>query len=156
MSSFIFLDNSLDSTAIQSLESLQKVFHPPWNVRQLQAQLVSSKGLNMGVMVNQQLVGFVFYQVLFEQAEILQVAISPSYQQRGLAAQLLLKSFAHLKAQHKVESILLEVSASNTTAIMLYERLEFSLDGRRKDYYPSVDGKREDALLYTKLLKTND
>lgn len=156
MSSFVILESCLDSADFLSLEQLQKAFHPPWSTKQLQAQLASSKGLNMGVVVDQQLVGLVFHQVLFEQAEILQIAINPSYQQRGLAAQLLLKSFAHLQAQHKVESVLLEVRASNFAAIKLYDRLEFSLDGRRKGYYPSVDGQREDALLYTKTLVAND
>ena len=109
----------------------------------------------MGVMLDRQLVGFVFYQILFEQAEILQVAIDPSYQQRGLAVKLLLKSFTHLQLHNKVESVLLEVRASNLAAIKLYEHLDFSLDGRRKRYYPSVDGSREDALLYTKTLLKN-
>lgn len=156
VSAFIFLDNPLNTEIFQRLQILQNTFYPPWSAKQLEGQLVSSKGLNMGVMCDQQLVGFIFYQILFEQAEILQVAIDPSYQQRGLAAKLLLKSFTHLQLQKQVESVLLEVRASNLAAIKLYEHLDFSLNGRRKGYYPSEQGSREDALLYTKTLLEND
>jgi len=156
VSSLIFLDNTLNTETFQRLEILQNSFHPRWSTKQLQSQLANSRGLNMGLIQDRQLVGFVFYQILFEQAEILQIAIDPSYQQRGLAAKLLLSSFTHLQLHKKVESVLLEVRASNLAAIKLYQHLTFSLDGRRKGYYPSVDGPREDALLYTKTLLKND
>jgi len=156
MSCVIRLDNSLSEACFKRLRFLQSAFHPPWSTAQLQAQLVSDKGLNFGLLLDGQLVGFVFYQCLFEQAEILQIAIDPSYQQRGLAVRLLLSSFALIQ-QQKIEAVLLEVRKSNLAAIKLYKRLSFTLDGKRKGYYPSdVNGQREDALLFTKVLSAGD
>ena len=40
----------------------------------------------------------------------------------------------------------LEVRVSNQSAYRLYERYGFNEIGRRRDYYPTVDGK-EDALV---------
>jgi ribosomal protein S18 acetylase RimI-like enzyme len=47
--------------------------------------------------------------------------------------------------------MLLEVRPGNDAGRALYERLEFSQIGRRRGYYPAVDG-REDALVMAKLL----
>jgi ribosomal-protein-alanine N-acetyltransferase len=43
-------------------------------------------------------------------------------------------------------AIYLEVRPSNPGAIHLYQRTGFRLVGRRRDYYPTFDG-REDALV---------
>ena len=151
----------LNSTALKCdvtcIESLQKsCFHPPWSLAIIQRQLSAKRGLNIALYDHKQLLGFIFYQLLFDEAEILQIAIDPSYQQRGLANELLVKSFALLQ-QQGITRILLDVNATNTPAIKLYQRLGFLLDGRRKNYYPSTTpGLKEDALLYSLVRAPND
>lgn len=73
------------------------------------------------------------------------LCVHPEYRRQGLAKMLL----NHLTTVCKAESLaclLLEVRASNTAAIQLYERYGFSQIGLRKAYYPAKSG-REDALL---------
>jgi len=49
------------------------------------------------------------------------------------------------------DSIFLEVRASNTVALNLYEQEGFNRLGLRKAYYPSNEG-REDALVFAKAI----
>lgn len=44
-------------------------------------------------------------------------------------------------------ALLLEVRPSNERAIRLYEKMGMRRIGLRRDYYPSFDGRREDAIV---------
>lgn len=78
------------------------------------------------------------------QADILNIAVAPEAQRQGIARSLLSYILGLLDGQ--VDTVFLEVRASNHGAISLYEDLGFNQVGRRRDYYPSADG-REDALV---------
>ena len=153
MPGLIVLDKNIELALWQQLCQLQQqCFIPPWSDGQLQQQLDNPKSLNFGLVTNGQLLGFVFYQLLFEQAEILQIAIDPAQRRHGYAGKLLAQSSAAL-LERDIETLLLEVRESNHSAIQLYLQFGFSLDGRRKNYYPSpITANREDALLYTLIL----
>lgn len=87
---------------------------------------------------------------LFDEIEILDVAVAPDWRNQGLGAQLLQQVFSQFPED--VARVLLEVRASNRPARALYRKLGFSEDGRRKNYYPKSDGGREDALLMSLIL----
>lgn len=82
---------------------------------------------------------------LFDEAEILDVAVSPDWRRRGIAEALLQQLIAGLPQE--ISHVLLEVRASNRAARSLYRKLGFREDGLRKNYYPAAGGAREDALL---------
>jgi len=90
------------------------------------------------------------YSKVLDEAEILNIAVHPAYQGRGMARNLVLQVIQQLKNE-AVERCLLEVRASNTTARGLYDSLGFKPDGVRKNYYRAGDG-REDAVLMSKSL----
>ena len=50
-----------------------------------------------------------------------------------------------------VQRCLLEVRETNLAARALYAKLDFQLDGQRKNYYPAQNG-RENALLMSRQL----
>src|SRR5690606_30987353 len=92
-----------------------------------------------------------FNQVL-DESTLLNVAVDPLFQRRGLAAHLLSFAISALRERGAIRC-LLEVRASNLGAIALYQKMGFALDGCRRHYYPTLEG-REDALLMSKLLHT--
>ena len=53
----------------------------------------------------------------------------------------------------EMESLLLEVRASNQRAIQVYDTFGFAYIGRRKGYYPSTQSQREDALVMRLMLR---
>ena len=76
-------------------------------------------------------VGFlVIRQVAEDEREILNLAVEPSERRRGVARKLLENELRRVKTQW-----FLEVRASNSSAINLYERAGFREAGRRESYY---------------------
>lgn len=86
---------------------------------------------------------------LFDEAEILDVAVAPAWRRRGIARALLQRLIAELP--DGIARVLLDVRASNAPARALYKSLGFTEDGVRKNYYPAPDGRREDAVLMSLL-----
>ena len=95
--------------------------------------------------VGGELAGFVVVAAILDEASILNVAVKPSLQRRGMAVALLHAAFATMREAGRARC-LLEVRESNAAAIRLYEKCGFRIDGIRRNYYPSPSG-REDALL---------
>lgn len=127
--------------AIQRLQ--QACFGETWTDALWQKQLLSPRTRIWGP--GDPILGYALFSTILDEAELLQIAIDPTEQGRGLAAALLRFSMEHL-AQEGVTRLMLEVRASNQRAIGLYERLGFEQDSVRKNYYPTATG-REDALL---------
>lgn len=91
----------------------------------------------------------VAYAVMFrvlDEAHLLNISVVRRMQNRGIGARLLGRLFAIAREQG-ARQMFLEVRPSNASALALYRRLGFEPVGRRKRYYPAVDGGREDALL---------
>lgn len=81
------------------------------------------------------------------EGHLLNITVAPAFQGFGFGRILL--GYATLYALGRGEScMLLEVRASNTAAIRLYESHGFKRIGRRKNYYAGENAQREDALVY--------
>lgn len=88
--------------------------------------------------------GFVICQRVLDELSVHNVAVAPVAQRQGLASQLLEAALAEMTGA--IRRCVLEVRASNTAALALYRQLGFVEDGRRRNYYPTAQG-REDAVL---------
>lgn len=84
-------------------------------------------------------------------AEIEAIGVLPDCRRHGVAGRLMERMMA-LAKQARSERLLLDVRETNTAAIGLYQAFGFNIDGRRKGYYPAVEGTagREDALLMSR------
>lgn len=81
------------------------------------------------------------------EAHLLNLAVDPHFQHRGLGT-LLLTYITEAARKARCENLFLEVRPSNTAARTLYGRAGFDESGRRYDYYPDPDtGGREDAII---------
>jgi [ribosomal protein S18]-alanine N-acetyltransferase len=98
----------------------------------------------------QQITGYAILTLVADEASLLNLAIAPAWQRRGVGRELLRHTIAIARERHASE-LFLEVRASNQAAINLYETIGFNQIGRRRHYYPLPAGHphgREDALLY--------
>lgn len=93
---------------------------------------------------NNTLVGYVVVAHGGGDAELLNIAVAPSHQRKGIGSGLLQHAVSVMK-EH-ADMMFLEVRVSNRKAIELYAREGFFEVGQRKNYYPTVNG-HEDALL---------
>ena len=96
----------------------------------------------------QTLLGAAVYMQIFEQSELLTIAVDPNHQGKGYGKLLLNEVIARLAA-NRAEILFLEVRLSNHRALSLYKGLGFKEISRRKGYYPTHDG-REDAIVMQK------
>ena len=97
------------------------------------------------VTLAEQVVGYGVTMVAVEECHLLNVCIHPDWQGQGLGHKLI-RRLLKLAGQRGAETAYLEVRVSNSTARGLYQRLGFVVVGRRRDYYPTQQG-REDALV---------
>ena len=100
--------------------------------------------------INNNVIGYCLYQVVFEQAEILRIGTHPDYKRQGIASQIFTSLNKELQNQ-KVESLLLEVRADNFAAIALYEQQGFTVIHRRKGYYQAPHQPTVDALIMQRI-----
>ncbi|RUR52784.1 ribosomal protein S18-alanine N-acetyltransferase [Vreelandella populi] len=99
------------------------------------------------------LIGYAVLVRLPFDAELQAIGVLPACRHQGVGRELIHAVLAKA-SDWQSERVLLEVRASNGAAIGLYQRLGFSQDGQRKNYYPAVQGAtgREDALLMSRAL----
>jgi ribosomal-protein-alanine N-acetyltransferase len=102
-----------------------------------------------------ELIGYFVAMPGFEEMHLLNVTVSPRHEGRGHARRLLAELYA-LSSSFAASALWLEVRESNARARALYEREGFAEAGRRRDYYPAPQGRREDAILMTRLLVRED
>ena len=100
----------------------------PWTAAQVAEVLRSDVNSCALAADESQLVGFLVWQETDFEAEVLQIAVLPSYQGQKIATAL----FDFLPAD---KEIFLEVRESNKPALLFYKKEKFEEIARRKAYY---------------------
>lgn len=116
----------------------------PWT----KGTLLNSQGdkyLNLKLSEQGNIIGFAISQFILDEATLFNIAIDPEFQGKGYGKQLLLELFEQLK-QKGIATVWLEVRESNP-ARKLYDSLGFNEVDIRKNYYPTPDGGRENAVV---------
>ena len=85
------------------------------------------------------------------EAHIFNVCVNAEFRRQGFGEEMMQHLIEKAKAKN-AETAFLEVRPSNVSSISLYEKLGFEITGKRKDYYPSENG-REDAVIMSMGLK---
>ncbi|MCE1170485.1 MAG: ribosomal protein S18-alanine N-acetyltransferase [Azovibrio sp.] len=137
-----------DLDGVAALEAVAQSF--PWSRSHFADSLVAGYGawvLRQGG----SLLGFLVVMTAVDEAHLLNVAVAPMHQGRGLGARLLRHAMTW-SARNGMLDMYLEVRPSNTRAEALYRHFGFRLIGRRKAYYPALEG-REDALVFRRSLE---
>lgn len=119
-------------------------FTSPWKADTFQT-LLERPGAELWVLEDPE-AGVVAYAVVWcilDQGELANIAVAEPFRRRGYGAWLLSR-VVEVARERGVESLYLEVRASNGRAADLYRVFGFKEIGVRRDYY---DHPREDALL---------
>jgi ribosomal-protein-alanine N-acetyltransferase len=120
----------------------------PWTSGNFTDSLTA--GYEMSVLKEQNvMVGYLVWMAVVDEVHLLNIALSPARQGRGLGLWMMRYFITQARARG-FSKILLEVRPSNHGAIRLYRFLGFQKIGQRKGYYPqSADSskEREDAIV---------
>ena len=116
-------------------------FAEPWTLEVIRQSLAVPHFYGFIVEADGETVGYACGSSLFEDSELMRIAVLPKCRGRGFG-RLLLERFIEEAATRGAERMFLEVRASNEAALSLYLKSGFQKNRLRKRYYP--DG--EDAL----------
>jgi ribosomal-protein-alanine N-acetyltransferase len=94
---------------------------------------------------NKHILAYTVSQFVVDECHLLNLCVRKQDRRHGVG-KMMVKYLMNQARQNDMGSIFLEVRISNEAAIHLYEKLGFNEIGRRRDYYPSKNG-REDALV---------
>jgi ribosomal-protein-alanine N-acetyltransferase len=129
---------------LDDVESIEKrAYRTPWSRSMFASELAKPASICLGAFEGERLVGYVINSRYVDAWHVMNVAVSPSHQRRGIATQLLEHLF-DLTRDDERRGYTLEVRMSNADAIRLYEKLGFERRGIRRGYYTD---NREDALI---------
>jgi ribosomal-protein-alanine N-acetyltransferase len=83
--------------------------------------------------------GLVLWRRIFDEAEILTIAVLPPWRRRGVGMRLL-EAAMDSATKAGAETMFLEAAADNGAALALYQSKGFMRVGVRKGYYGGIDG----------------
>jgi [ribosomal protein S18]-alanine N-acetyltransferase len=120
----------------------RRAFPTPWSLAMFVLELSKPSGICLAALVDGQMVGYLVCSRYDSVWHLMNVAVDPSMQRRGIGSLLIDRLFE--LGDRPSEQYTLEVRTSNDAAIRLYERFGFRGAGRRRAYYHD---NREDALI---------
>ncbi len=133
---------------LEDIAALERLcFSTPWSKESLREVGESEDHvfyvLTGGNGLSREILGFGCVSVMLDEAELLNIAVSPAHRKMGLG-QLLLSALFDEAARRGAQRFFLEVRESNLPALKLYLRNGFVAVGRRKRYYTNPT---EDAVI---------
>ncbi|MFZ7218004.1 ribosomal protein S18-alanine N-acetyltransferase [Avibacterium avium] len=129
----------------QLFEIEQQAHLVPWSLGTLKNNQ-GERYFNLKLEKDQRIIGFAICQKVLDEATLFNLAIDPAYQGQGLGKQLLHSLIDKLRGQG-ILTLWLEVRQSNEIAQKLYLQCGFNEVDIRKNYYPTLDGERENAVV---------
>jgi ribosomal-protein-alanine N-acetyltransferase len=130
-----------DLDGIDSIE--QRAYPTPWSRAMFASELAKPTSICLGAFEGEELVGYIVNSRYVDAWHVMNVAVDPDRQRRGIATRLLERLFEVTRDDER-RGYTLEVRVSNEGAISLYEALGFEARGLRRGYYTD---NREDALI---------
>ena len=107
-------------------------FEFPWSQKHFLGSIRNTYNRSYVYVLDEQIIGFLMGSKIFEDAEILDIAVLVEYQNNKIG-QKLLNCF--LSTLDKNDRCFLEVSSENKRAIQFYYKNEFKKESIRSNYY---------------------
>ena len=124
-------------------------FSSPWSATSL--ELLTNDGIGVGYVLmtpaapgaEPTVAAYGGMLITVDEGQITNIAVHPDHRRKGYGAAITRALLRHAK-DARLESVSLEVRASNTAAIELYKKAGFAEAGRRKGFYAKPT---EDAIV---------
>ena len=108
----------------------------PWAMGVIESELKSESSKAFVYLGDEGAVqGFVDIKILYDEADLMHIAVSEDLRGKGIGAKLLAKAIEVAEGK----AIALEVRMGNFKAISLYEKYDFKKESVRKNYYHGED-----------------
>ena len=138
---------TMTSVHVAQVAELEKrCFSDPWSEKSVASELENDLACWLVALDGETVAGYVGSQTELGETDMMNIAVHPDYRRKGIAQALVNALVDTLKSQGS-RCLTLEVRASNEPAQKLYEKLGFSLIGKRPKYYHNP---KEDAYILRK------
>jgi [ribosomal protein S18]-alanine N-acetyltransferase len=117
----------------------------PWASSHFEAEFDLERSTILGARANGVLVGFLIFHIILDEAHIVNLAVAPEFQRKGVGTALMTEAIDRI-VESGARWITLEVRVSNQAARGLYTSFGFRQVGLRPRYYSDNS---EDAVLMT-------
>jgi ribosomal-protein-alanine N-acetyltransferase len=129
-------------------------FDRPWDAGDL-ADMIGGIGAHLlAVRADNRIEGFILFQAVAGEAEILTLAVRPEARRRGLGM-MLVEGAAAKALEAGAATLWLDVAADNESALSLYSRAGFETLGQRRGYYRIGPNRSVDAIVMRRVLNTD-
>lgn len=143
----------LEKAEISHLTEITRIekesFSAPWSDASIASSIENELAHCVCLMQDEKVAGYAMFAFVFEEGELLNIAVDPALRGLGYGDRLL-SHVTECALENKVENLFLEVRESNASARSLYKKHGFEELGVRKNYYRSPT---EDAVIM--VLKLN-
>ena len=132
----------MNSTNIPGVKEICDLsFSSPWSLSSLNNELSNERTAYVVVKLGNKVIGFGGMRILFDEADITNIAVHPDYRGHNFG-DIIVENLIITAKELGATSMTLEVRVSNTPAINLYKKYNFTIEGTRKNYYenPREDG----------------
>ena len=130
----------------QVVEIEKSLFSVPWTKEGFFTFLIKEENMFFVVEEKGKILGYCSMQTVLDEGDILNVAVRRERQKEGIGY-FLVDSMLMMAEARGIRTVHLEVREGNDTARRLYQRLGFTEDGLRKNYYTDPV---EDAVLMSR------
>ena len=130
----------------------QALFLRGWNQKDFEDFVNDPLVFGLTIQENKDILGYVVWREVKEEAEIFTIVVRPHFQGKGLGTRLL----NHLCNQlhtHRIKNLFLEVAADNVKAQSFYIRHGFVCQGKRPGYYKRQGDALVDAWVFSKTIE---
>lgn len=130
----------------QVVEIENSLFSVPWTKEGFFTFLIKEENMFFVVEEKGKILGYCSMQTVLDEGDVLNVAVRRERQKEGIGY-FLVDSMLMMAEARGIRTVHLEVREGNDTARRLYQRLGFTEDGLRKNYYTDP---LENAVLMTR------
>lgn len=122
-----------------------------WSIAALRGEFCNNYSHMFGEVDGGKIVGYVCVRVMYEEAQVCNIAVLESYRRRGIASSLIAE-VERFAAENGCLRSELEVNTANEAAVKLYEKCGYKAVGVRKNFYRKSRFPSCDAYTMVKVL----
>lgn len=135
-----------NETHVNAIFNLEKAcFDDFYSEKTILADIKNNNNIVFVAIDGDKIVGYIDVFYIFDEANLVKIAVLEQYRRTGIATQLLTRALNYLK-KHDVTKMYLEVSEKNKKAIDFYTKNQFEATTKRERYYNDLS----DAIIMWK------
>lgn len=134
------IDNiEIKNMTVSDLDSIKDILYTDfddfWSYNIFKSELENENSKYIVAKLNNEIIGFGGIWQVIDEAHITNIVTKKNFRNLGIGSLLLENLINICKNSNKINSITLEVNEDNVIAQKLYEKFDFKVIGKRKNYY---------------------